>query len=214
MAELGTILLSSKILAALLASLIRVANLGYYVYTIFKGQTKPHLYTWLGWGIIGLVIGIIQTIEGETYGAIPAYTAAFTCFVRVALAIPYGEKNITMSDKVSLFGCLGSILIWLVTNEPLASVLLLTMIDIFAYYPTYRKTWSKPMEEPIFSHFLFGFTNTLTIFGLASITVTTAAYPFGVAVASYGFVIYTLMRRKQLAMNGFAINKKEFHKNG
>lgn len=189
-------LTGSKLAAALIASIVSFTNFIYYVFTIFKGKTKPHLYTWLAWGIITLIIAIIQTLEGETYGAWLAYTVAAVSLARAALAIPYGEKNITKSDRFSLLVCFVSTVFWLVFKQPVVSVLLLTTIDLVAYYPTFRKSWYKPYEEPVISHFVFGLTYTLGIIAIDDYSFTTATYHIAVAAFSYMFVVYALMRRK------------------
>jgi hypothetical protein len=191
-------LTSSKAIAAFIACAVTVGNFIYYLYTMYKGQTKPHLYTWLVWGLTALIIAFIQTDSAETQGAWLAYTVAFVALARAALAIPYGEKEITKGDSISLFMCLGSIVFWLLLDSPLISVFILTFIDLVAYYPTFRKSWHKPMEEPAISHFIFGATNMLSVMSLDNFTLVTATYQSAVALFSYLFVVYVIVRRKHV----------------
>ena len=186
---------NSSIIAAIIACAISLSNLVYYVFTMFRGRTKPHLYTWLIWGVITWVIAVIQTIEGETVGAWLTYTVAAACTVRALLAISYGEKDITKSDRISLLSCLIAIIAWIVFKQPLLSVLLLTFIDLVGYYPTFRKSWHKPQEEAVISHLVFGIGYMFGVIALSEYNFVTATYPVAVMLSSYIFVIYVLIRR-------------------
>ncbi len=69
-----------------------------YFYTIYKGETKPHAFSWLLWGI---VVGIGALAQFALEGGPSAWALAFvstTCLVIAVLAYFIGEKDYTKSD--------------------------------------------------------------------------------------------------------------------
>ncbi len=42
----------------------------YYIVTIFRGKTKPHIYSWLIWAIINIAACLIQLQHGAGWGAL------------------------------------------------------------------------------------------------------------------------------------------------
>jgi hypothetical protein len=63
------------------------------------------------------------------------------------------------------------------TKDPLAAVIMATVIDALAYYPTFRKSWFKPFEE----NFLLYVTDVskwiVAFFALTDYSFTTMLYP-------------------------------------
>lgn len=112
-----------------IATVISVCNLIYYLRSVFKGQTKPHIYTWLVWS---LVTGIAAAIQFYGQAGVSAYLTAWValaCFLRFAVLLPCGEKEITKSDTAAFGFCLISIVVWFFTKNPFYSLLIVTTID-------------------------------------------------------------------------------------
>ena len=111
------------------------------------------------------------------------------------LAYKYGDKNYTRSDWIALISALSAIPLWLLTNDPLWSVILITMIDIIAFYPTIRKSWIDPRYESTGMFFLSGLICALGIAGLTVINFTTSLYVFALVILNWGFVLMLYARR-------------------
>lgn len=143
-------------LFAILAIAVALMRYGTYFYSIYLGQTKPHAFSWLLWGVM---VGIGALAQFELQGGPSAYALAvvsISCLVIAFLALFVGEKNFTRSDWLALLAALAAIPIWKATNNPVLALLLLICIDCLSYYPTFRKTYGKPDTEPPISYFWAG----------------------------------------------------------
>jgi hypothetical protein len=118
------------------------------------------------------------------------------CFLVSLLALKYGEKTITRSDWVSLVACLAAIPLWILTGNPLASVLLLFVIETLAFYPTFRKTWHKPFEETLWAYNISSLQFIFGLMALENYTFITMIGGISLIISNTIFVIYTLIRRR------------------
>jgi hypothetical protein len=84
--------------------------------------------------------------------------------------------------------------LWVVTSDPLWSVLLVTVIDAVAYYPTFRKSFAKPDEELAFKYVLTVIRYLFSLLALEHYTVVTSVYQFVSIFMELGIVIMLLWR--------------------
>ena len=91
-----------------------------------------------------------------------------------------------------------SIPLWLATNNPIASILLVTAIDLFAFGPTIRKCWLKPYEEAYISHTIAGLKYAIGIVAIENYNFGTLFYPIVLVGVNVFFTVYVLWRRKVL----------------
>ena len=195
-----TDLLSKELLAGI-AILITLAGYAQYFRNIIKGHTKPHLFSWLIWGTLTAIAFAAQISDNAGPGAwITALTAVIS-FIIVVYACFVGEKEISRGDWATFISALIAIPVWLITDNPVWSVWIVTIIDALGFYPTYRKSWYKPHEETVFHYFMAGLKFVLALMALENFTLITALYPFSLVVMNGVFVILILMRRR-------AINEK------
>ncbi len=188
----------AEILGAI-ATLIGLYGQVVYVRSIFKGQTKPHLFTWVVWGILGSIGFFAQLHDHAGPGAWALGVTAGFCLLNALLALKYGEPEITRGDKIALAASMTAILPWLMTSDPIGSVILISIIDIVAFYPTFRKSWLKPHEENLTAYNLANLKFGLSLCALHVFTINTTLYPVVIILANGAFVIMCLIRRRQLA---------------
>jgi hypothetical protein len=182
-----------------LAVIVGVLGQAVYIRSILRGETKPHLFTWLVWGTLGM-IGFAAMVYDKAGPATWALGAtAMLCLITSLLSLKYGEKTFTRGDKIALFTSMSAIIPWLLTDDPLGSVILISIIDIVAFYPTIRKSWSKPGEESLFAYNLGSLKFGLTVLAISNFTLTNALYPAAIVFINTAFVIMCLIRRKQLS---------------
>jgi len=118
-----------------------------YITTILQGKTKPHAFTWIVWSIINGIVFTAQWKQSAGPGSWCVGVNTCGCFTIFALSLFKGEKNVTKTDWLSLLCALTIIPFWRITQNALLTVVLATLIDAFAYYPTVRKTWVRPHAE-------------------------------------------------------------------
>ena len=168
-----------------------------YIVSIFRDRTKPHLYTWLVWGILGTIGYFAQLHDDAGPGSWAMGITALACLLTAALALKWGEKNITRGDKIAFSTSLFAIVPWLLMKDPIGSVILISIIDVVAFYPTLRKSWNKPYEENLASYNLASIKMVLSLFALSNFTVNTALYPFAIVLVNSALVVACMIRRQK-----------------
>ncbi len=110
-----------KILFGIIAALLALISSIIYIKDIFRGNTKPHTYTWLIWSIVTTIAFIGQWVSGGGPGSwatgVAAVVTIFTLFL--SLKGGYGTKDVTNFDKVCLVLAIVSILPWVLTKNVL-----------------------------------------------------------------------------------------------
>lgn len=148
-----------------------------YITDILKGKTKPHIFTWIVWAVVTIIAFVGQWQKGGGAGAwTTAVTGLITILIAI-LAIRNGSKEITKADKISFTIALLSIIPWYFTKDPTISIIIITLIDVFAFFPTVRKTIHDPTSETLFTYALNIFRHGLSVLALANYNLATYLYP-------------------------------------
>jgi hypothetical protein len=169
-----------------------------YIRSVFAGKTKPHIFSWFIWGVLTAIAFAGQVVDGAGAGAWVTGFTACGCIIICLSCYRYGERSITRSDWWSFIAGLSAIPAWLITKEPLTAMLIITLIDALAFYPTFRKSWYKPNEELLQTYMLSGTKFLLAIIALENFTPTTWLYPASLVLMNWGFVAMVFWRRKRL----------------
>ncbi len=167
-----------------------------YLFAIYKKTAKPHVFSWLNWG---LLVGLGTIAQYQSHGGPSVWvltSVSATCFFIAAIALFAGEKQITKTDWIAFIGALIAMPVWYFSENLIATFALLIFIDCASYYPTIRKTWNDPWGEPIGSYFWAGLRYFLALFAVPDPNFTNLLYPLFLMAGDWGFVIYGFMRRK------------------
>lgn len=183
------------------AAVIAIGSMVPYIRDIARGRTKPHLFSWLVWTAITIGAFTAQVTGGGGPGAWATGCLATLNVVVLVMSVARGEKRRTVFDRVSLCGCGAAGVLWLTTRDPLWSVVLITLIDVLAYVPTWIKSWSKPQEETLSSHMCTAVAYALSMVALTRFTVVTALYPSSLLVADL-ILIGVLAGRRRVFPRG------------
>lgn len=190
--------LLDKELWGVLSTLSGLMGLAIYLYSIKVGESKPHFFSWFVWALLMLIAFFAQISDGAGAGAWVIGVSGFCCLAISIYALFKGEKNITRSDWLAFISALTAIPIWYVTKNPLYAVILVSLIDLAAFFPTFRKSWSKPLEESLLTYTICAVTYAMSIVALENFSFTTVLYPATLIVANTSFVTMLLIRRKML----------------
>ncbi|OGY94501.1 MAG: hypothetical protein A2406_04315 [Candidatus Komeilibacteria bacterium RIFOXYC1_FULL_37_11] len=186
-----------KLIFGLLATILSIFAFLPYIRDIFKNKTKPHLYSWLVWSIIQSV-GVLAMIKGGAeFGSWGLAIGCLFCILIFFLSFKYGTKNITKIDTILLLATLITIVIWLREEDPLWSVILITIIDLLGFIPTYRKTYLAPDTETLDIYVLDVFSYGAAIVAIASYSLATTLYVGSLVLTNLVMVIIVLRRRSQ-----------------
>ncbi|MDD3145262.1 MAG: hypothetical protein PHV23_04090 [Candidatus Gracilibacteria bacterium] len=150
----------------------------YFIYfrSIIKGESKPHVVSWFIWGLISLIIFIIQIYDNAGIGAFNIGFVAFLCLLISFISFKKGSRKISKTDSFSLIFGILSIILWIFTSNPVLSVILLIIVDIFGFIPTILKSIKNPFHENENAYFLAGAGYLISIFSMTNISFLTIGF--------------------------------------
>lgn len=182
----------------LIASIITIIAYVPYINDIFKNKTRPHFFSWFVWTILTAIVFLSQLFEGGGAGSWFLGVTVIVCLFISVLSLKRGTKDIQPIDWICMIGALVSIVFWIITKTPLLSVIIVTTIDILAFFPTIRKSYYNPYQETIVFYFL---NITKFIFGVLALekySLITTLYPSYLIFANGFFFIFLNVRRGQI----------------
>lgn len=182
-----------------IAALLGFLGYGLYFRSIFRGETKPHLFTWFTYFLIDIVVFAAQVIKGAGPGAWVTLTGVVGTLCVSVVALRLGEKHITKTDWVSFIAALCAIVLWQWTSNPLIAVVIAAVTNFLAIAPTVRKSYDNPFQESASIWLLDMVRFGLGITALASLNWTTALFPSAVVAGNAVLVGVILIRRHILA---------------
>jgi hypothetical protein len=197
----------SKDLFGWLAVALCLAGYVPYVWTIFCGRTRPHLVSWLLWGVLNGILFSGQLIGGGGAGAWVTGTCAAISLAVAALAVTHGERTITGSDWLTVAAAGAALPVWYFTCNPLWALVIISAIDTLAWLPTFRKTYAKPLEESASAFALFALAWASGLLGLAHYDAMSVLPPLCGLLEESTFLAMLLWRRRvMLALAGRSSN--------
>ena len=167
-----------------------------YLKGIIAGQTRPHAFSWIIWSILASVAFGGQLKAGAGGGAWINGLVALVCAMIAIIALRKNEQIITKGDWASFIAACLTIPVWILTGNPLYAIILVTIIDTLAFYPTFRKSWFKPYEESPFAYILFGLQYLTSVFAMEKINWTTTLYPVWLTFMNALFVVMISWRQR------------------
>lgn len=198
MSLIDSLMYDLKVIVGLIASLLVFVGYVPYIRDTIKGKTKPHIYSWFIWGFVTLLVFFFQFNAGAGAGSWLTLSAGLVCLLIFGLSFWHGIRNITRLDTVFLILALAALGLYIITKQPLISVILLVAIDMLGFIPTIRKSWNKPYTETLFSYSLNTFRFAIGIYALETYTIVTYLYPVAWLFANGLFSVLLIVRRSSL----------------
>ncbi len=185
-----------EILSAFAITLTLIAFLPYIVSTL-RGQTRPHVFSWVIWGITTFVVFLAQVNDGGGAGAWPiGVSGVITIGVAIMAFFKRADITITRLDKVFFAAAISAVPLWYFTADPLWAVVILTVVDLLGFGPTLRKAFYFPNEENLTFFGLFFLRNLLAVIALEHYSLSTVLFPAAVALACLLLILLISYRRK------------------
>lgn len=167
-----------------------------YVRSILHGKTKPHLYTWLLWWVLGTIVTIVQITNDAGWSILISGLMAGCNLTLAGLSLKYGETYLTKRDKYLLFAAFFTIILWQLSRSDLTAIILVCLIDAIAFYFTFKKSYKKPYDEKLSSYVLWTFQLVSFALAVNNPTLTNLLYPVFLASMELVFVLFLMWRRK------------------
>lgn len=185
-----------KLIFGILATILAIFSFIPYLRDIFKRKTKPHVYSWLVWGIIQTVGTLAMIKGGASFGSLGLALGCLLSVFIFLISFKYGTRNITKTDTILLITALIIIVVWLTQEDPLWAVILVSLVDTIAYIPTYRKTYIEPHTETLSSYIFWVSSNIAAIIAIADYSLVTTLY-IGTLTVTDSLMIFILLFRRR-----------------
>ena len=183
------------IISALAIALTLFAFLPYIAST-WRGQTRPHVFSWVIWGITTFIVFLAQVKDGGGAGAWPiGVSGVITIGVAIVAYLKRADISITRLDTLFFIAAVSAVPLWYFTADPMWAVAILTVVDLLGFGPTLRKAFHFPHEENLTFFGLFLLRNLLVILALEHYSVTTLLFPAAVALACLLLILLIGYRR-------------------
>ncbi len=165
---------------------------GFYPYLrgILSGSTRPHVFSWVIWASTTLVVFFAQIEAGGGVGAWPVgLSGVLTTLIAVLAWRRRSDVSITRADWVFLVLALSSLPLWYLTDDAMWAVVVLTVVDLLGFGPTFRKVWAAPQSESCGFYGLFALRNTAVVLALEQHSFATVLFPAAIGVACVALVL-------------------------
>jgi hypothetical protein len=183
---------------ATLAIVLTFVGYSPYFRDLIAGRTTPHIFSWLVWSVVTTIIFALQLSAGAGLGAFVTLSVALISFAIFLIGLRKGHKNIKPIDVVFLVLALATIPIWLISDEPVLSMVLLSTIDLLGFAPTIRKSWNEPYSETLSLYVITFFRHSLSLFALQAYNIVTMLFPATWVIANLAFAVMLMYRRRVL----------------
>lgn len=188
--------LTDKRILATFATVLTVVAFVPYLRSIHHGYTKPHVFSWIIWGINTGVAFLAVHAEHGGAGAWPiGFSCAVTLFVAALAYIRRSDVAITRVDWLFFLAALAAMPVWQATNDPLWAVVLITGIELLGFGPTFRKCWHQPHTESLSFLTILILRNALIVAALERYMLTTLLFPVAMAAACALLITIMAWRR-------------------
>jgi len=168
-----------------------------YIRSILAGTTKPHVFSWVIWGMTTFVVFLAQLEDDAGAGAWPiGVSGIITIYIAFIAYIKRSDISITKLDWVFFTSALTALPFWYFTSNPLWAVIILTIVDVFGFGPTIRKAYNFPLDEQLSFFALFMLRNVIVIMALEHYSITTVLFPAIIAMACLVLIVMVIYRRK------------------
>jgi len=168
-----------------------------YIRSVLRGTTKPHVFSWIIWGSTTLVVFAAQLADGGGAGAWPiGFSGAVTIYVAGLAYTKKSDVTITRADWLFFLAAAMSLPCWYLTADPLWAVLILTVVDILGFGPTFRKAFDHPFDEQLTFFVLMAARNAIAAMALEHYSLTTLMFPTVMAAVCVVFIATVLYRRR------------------
>jgi len=193
-----TLLTSAKDALGALSVALAILAAIIYVWQTLAGQVRPHPLSWTLFGILSGTGFLVQRAEGALQGSWALLAMTAICLMLAALGAWRGERRFPRREWAYLVvGCV-TFLVYLFTREPTLAAILITLVDVLAYGPTFSRGWSQPDKDSAFSFALNGVKFVPSLLAMAPVSIATCAYPATLLILNGAVAIMLILRRRAL----------------
>jgi len=171
-----------------------------YVRGIVRGTIKPHVFSWVIWGITIFMVFLAQLEARGGVGAWPiGVSGVITILIALLAYVKRADVAITKTDWLFFIAAISSLPLWYFTSDPMWAVVVLTAVDLLGFGPTVRKVNANPHSESLPFFALFAVRNSFVVMALENYSITTVLFPAALAAACVLLMAFIMYRRHEVA---------------
>lgn len=190
-------IMTYKELLSIIAIVLTFISFFPYIRSIMLGQVKPHVFSWVIWGVTTLAVFAAQLQGQGGAGAWPiGVSGLITMYVAFIAYLKKSDSIITRTDWIFLVLAMLSLPLWYITADPLSAVILLTFVEVLGFGPTLRKAYHFPFEKSLFFFLLIIIRYLVSIVALEHYSLTTVLFPAVASISCLLLVIVVIYRRR------------------
>lgn len=191
--------MEKEVIFSIISSWLYLIGIIPYWKDVLKWRTVPHLFSILVWVILTWFNCYVLWINKEWLWFIPS----ILMFISLSMSVIYW---VTMFKRIQInwFDYLCLWLAWLLlvyyffSGNITNTVILSIIIDVVAFWPTFKKWWLQPWTESILMYFLAWINQIFTILALSIINFETSLFWIYIFFANIVFFIMVAIRRYYL----------------
>lgn len=182
-----------------LGALVQIAGIYVYIKQTLKGETKPNRVTWLMWSIAPLIGTAAGISDGVGLAILPVFMSGFAPLLVFIVSFKNKKAYWKLEKFDYVCGTLSALalILWGITKEPMIAIIFSISADLFAAFPTFKKSWKQPETESV-EAYSTGIFNALTsFFALKTFAFSELAFPIYLVLLNSSLVL-TIYRAKKL----------------
>ena len=188
-----------KHIFALIGVTISLIAYALYLWQTITKKIKPHPFSWFVLTLTISTNGLLVLFNGGGQGSWPDFASATIALLVVGFSLRnYKTSEFSRSDVACLIASLLTYVLWLIIGSPNAAIILLTITNIVAMIPTFRKTWRDPNSETALLWGIFVIGNIFTLAAMAEYNLVTLADTIAWQVMDVLMVVIIFWRRSVL----------------
>jgi hypothetical protein len=180
------------------SALILIATTPAYLRHSLSGPTRPHPLSWGIWTGLGILGAVSTTVAGGGASVIALYTAATLTLLVFVVALRQHDWRISRSEYWPILPAAAGLIVWIVSQDPLAATIGVVVADSSAGWPTLRKTWRAPRSEPPLVWATDAFAFLLGCLSVSSFTLAAMLYPVYLTLTCALIALVAWLRRGQV----------------
>lgn len=169
-----------------------------YLYSIFHNKVKPHSFTFLIWSIILAINFAAQIFSGVGWSSVLLASNFLACVIIFIACLKKGYTEHDTKDIICLVLGILAIALWLITKQPLYSIILSCVIDLFAFIPSFRKSFRKPHEDSAATYYISGLEYIFSFPSYQVFSLVALLYPIWVVLIDFSYASLIAIRRLQI----------------
>ncbi|MFA6550331.1 MAG: hypothetical protein WCT36_03185 [Candidatus Gracilibacteria bacterium] len=167
-----------------------------YAYSIIKGKTKPSRATWFIWSLAGIMIFSTYYASGAETTLWQPAAALLWNITFALLSLKFGVGGLLKTDIFCFIGSLFSMLLWILTKNPVIALTCIVAVGAIGSIPTILKVYKSPMKEDLKTWTLWFLAAFLNVIAIDKFSYAIAVYPLECVIVIG--VIFGLVARKKL----------------